>query len=282
MIFKLKNIRKTAVQAAVFYFVIAGAGRSSAAGSIDSPFEAIKTKVVSLLSQKQKKQALAEIDSFLVVEKNRKIQKEAREFKQAVSKKFLNKEAQEFYEVSLNSTLENVKEAKKNDEECLSLDPENLDCLIQKIRLSYRDNPNKFNDKVELEKVNKFFTEGDFNWVKASVEKNKPEFKNLNFYKKETGTLTEEKLIKAILEVDRAYGAKNFSRAKEVLQTIEKDFKDWPDLIYFRQNIDIQSTEDKGINATETANLYQTKCKNLSKTVARKYRYDFDLCLRGN
>lgn len=285
MIFKLKNIRKTAVQAAVFYFtalVFNSASVLARSPGSETGLEATKSKVVKFLIQKQKKQALLAVDEYLESEKSKQTQKEAREFRINIAKKFLTKQAQEFYEVSLNSTLENVKDAKKNNEECLSLEPENLDCQIQKIRLSYRDNPLKYNDKTELEKVNKYYADTDFNWVKISVEKNKPEFKNLTFYKKESNILTEDKLIKAILEVDRAYGAKNYAKAKEVLQIIEKDFKDWPDLVFYKQNIDIQSTEDNGIKATEAANLYQAKCKNLSKTTARKYRYDFDLCARGN
>ena len=288
MILNFIQIRKTAAQTAVFYFTTVTLFLAYSTAGYSKPisgetsFETTKTKVVKFLIQKQKKQALLAIDDFIAVEKNKQTLKEVRDFKASVAKKFLTKEAQEFYEVSLNSTLDNVKDAKKNNEECLSLEPENLDCQIQKVRLMYRDNPLKFNEKIELEKVKKFFADTDFNWVKISTEKNKPDFKNLTFYKKEGGVLTEDKLVKAILELDRAFVAKNFAKAKEVLAVIEKDFKDWPDLVFFKQNIDIQSTEDRGINATEAANLYQLKCKNLSKTISRKYRYDFDLCARGS
>ncbi|MBC7466044.1 MAG: hypothetical protein H7256_08630 [Bdellovibrio sp.] len=288
MIPNFKEIRKTAAQTAVFYFAATALILSysvdcfSKANSGETSFEAVKAKVIKNLIQKQKKQALLAIDEFMALEKNKQTLKEARDFKVGVAKKFLTKEAQEFYEVSLNSTLDNVKDAKKNNDECLSLEPENLDCQIQKVRLIYRDNPNKFNDKVEIEKVNKFFADPDFNWVKVSAEKNKPDFKNLSFYKKESGILTEDKLIKAILELDRTFAAKNFTKSKEILQAIEKDFKDWPDLVFFKQNIDIQTIQESSINASETTNLYQMKCKNLSKTISRKYRYDFDLCARGN
>lgn len=284
MIFNYKEIKKTAAKTAVFYLVTLVFLQADfvAAAPAENNWDATKKKIQTLLIQKQKKQALTVIDDLVAIEKNKQTIKEARDFKTVVAKKFLTKEAQEFYEVSLNATLDNVKEAKKNNDECLVLDPENLDCQIQKIRLLYRDNPNKFNDKIEIEKINKYFSDVDFNWVKVSVEKNSPEFKTLAFYKKEIALSTEDKLIKAILEIDRAFTAKNFSKAKEVLQSIEKDFKDWPDLVFFKQNIDIESTENPRVNATEISNLYQMKCKNLSKTISRKYRYDFDLCLRSN
>lgn len=284
MIFNYEEIKKTAAQTAVFYLVttLFLSSHFCGADAAESNWDITKKKVQTFLIQKQKKQALSAIDDFLAIEKNKQIVKEAHDFKASVAKKFLTKEAQEFYEVSLNATLDNAKEAKKNNEECLALEPENLDCQIQKVRLVYRDNPNKFNDKIEIEKINKYFSDLDFNWVKVSTEKKTPEFKTLAFYKKESGPMTEDRLIKSILEIDRAFDVKNFSKAKEILQLVEKEFKDWPDLVFFKQNIDIESTENKQVSATELSNLYQMKCKNLSKTISRKYRYDFDLCMRSS
>jgi hypothetical protein len=280
MSLNFSEIKKTAAQTAVFYLAITVVS-TSVSFAVETNFDATKKKVSSFLIQKKKKEALLAIDEFILSEKNKSQIKEARELKSNIAKKFLTKEAQEFYEVSLNSTLENFKEAQKNVEDCLALEPENLDCQIQKVRLIYRSNPAKFSDAAEIEKVNKYFIDSDFNWVKISTEKNTAEFKNLNFYKKEFGPMGEDKLVRALLEVDRAFAAKNFSKAKEVLQILDTNFKDWPDLVFFMQNINVESTENKGIAATEAANLYQMKCKNLSKTISRKYRYDFDLCLRG-
>lgn len=288
MIFNAQKIKKAAAKTAAFYFIGAtffsfvGISALAKAGAGDLTLEATKKKVLNYLIQKQKKQALQAIDDLLAVEKNKSATKEIREFKINIAKKFLTKEAQEFYEVSINQTLDNSKDAKKNNDDCLNLEPENLDCQIQKIRLLYRESPGKLNSKTELEPVNKFFADSDFNWIKISTEKDALEFKNQTFYKKEYGPLTENKLVKATLEIDRAFKAKNFSRAKEMLQLIEKDFKDWPDIVFFKQNINRESAEDNRVSATEATNLYQMKCKNLSKTISRKYRYDFDLCLRSN
>lgn len=270
---------KTAASAAVFYF--ATFHFSSTAFAVENNLDAVKKKVLNLLIQKQKKQALAYVDDYITVEKNKANLKEAKDFKISIAKKFLTKEAQESYELSINQTLDSAKEAKKSNEDCLSQEPENLDCQIQKLRLAYRENPKRPNERAEAEKVNKYFSDNDINWVKLSLEKSAPEFKNANFYKKEVGPLTEEKLVKSILEVDRAFMAKNFSKAKEILQMIEKEYPDWPDLVFFKQVINVESAENNKVSATEVSNLYQTKCKNLSKTISRKYRYDFDLCMRG-
>ena len=74
---------------------------------------------------------------------------------------------------------------------------------------------------------------------------------------------------------------KNFSKAKELLNLIEIFYADWPETIYFKNKIDLESSEMKEPTTVEFMNQYQNKCKNLSKTIVRKYRYDFELCLRG-
>ena len=45
----------------------------------------------------------------------------------------------------------------------------------------------------------------------------------------------------ATLELDRSFAAKNFSRAKDVIQFFEKNFSDWPDIIYYKQKIEFES-----------------------------------------
>lgn len=283
MSLKRLNFIKTAAQTAVFYFIcilfFSDVGLTKS-GAQDQTFEAVKKKAVALLIQKQKKQALSVIDDYIFQEKNKASLKEIKDFRFNIAKKFLTKEAQEAYEVSLNLTLENPKEAKKMNDECLVIDPENADCLIQKLRLIYRENPLKVNSQTDLEKLNKNFSEGDLNWVKASYEKSLPDFKNQNFFKKEN-TNNEDKFIKLVLEADRAFLVKNYSKSKEMLVQLEKEYKEWPDLVFYKQKMDLESTENKSITANESANLYQMKCKNLSKSIVRKFRYDFDLCLRG-
>lgn len=279
---KIKAIQKAAALTAAFCFLLLPV-HASAKGRplLESGLEIVKKKVINLLIQKQKKQALGTLNDYILSENNKAAVKEAREFRMQIAKKFLTKEAQEAYETSLNLTLENPIEAKKSNEDCLARDPEQLDCLIQRMRLMYREKKKKLIEKDEIKKIDKYFETTDFNWVKASVEKNSSEFKNLNFFKKDSGKPNEEKLILSFLEVDRAILVKNFSKAKEVLALIEKNSPDWPDLIYFKTKIDLESSENKLLTSGEVATQYLNKCKSLSKSVTRKYRYDFDLCLRG-
>ena len=278
---KIKIIQKAAALTAAFCFLLLSYPLSAKEKLSDNGLEAAKKRAVNLLIQKQKKQALSSLTDFITSEGSRSIAKEAREFRIQIAKKFLTKEAQEAYETSLNLTLENPAEAKKNNEDCLARDPEQLDCRIQRARLLYREKKKKPIDPEEIEKINKYFDPSDFNWIKISLEKNAAEIKNLNFFKKDFEKRNEGKLILAMLELDRTVAAKNFSKTKEVLSIVEKDYPDWPDLIYFKDRIDMESADNKSLSPSERSNQYLSKCKSLSKSIIRKYRYDFDLCLRG-
>ena len=107
------------------------------------------------------------------------------------------------------------------------------------------------------------------------------ELKTLNFSKNEMQSTADEKFIFMIFNLNKALFIKNLIKAKEILDEIEKKFSDWPDIIYFKNRIATESLEKNPLTTTEMLNQYLSKCKNLSKSTVRKYRYDFDLCLRG-
>ena len=94
-------------------------------------------------------------------------------------------------------------------------------------------------------------------------------------------------MIMTILELERSIQSKNYSMAKEALSYLEKNYSDWPEIIFFKQKIDAESSEKQIPNYEKNQNqdtlaTYQAKCKSLNKTSVRRYRYDFDLCLRDN
>ena len=99
--------------------------------------------------------------------------------------------------------------------------------------------------------------------------------------KKINKTPSEDFFILTVLEIERSFAVKNFSRAKDGVEYLVLNYPEYPDTIYFKQKLDSESTEEKITNASETNLLYVAKCKSLTKSMARKFRYDFDLCQRG-
>ncbi len=281
MIFKTIKFKKTAAIAAVFYFLYSVSAFGSATRiSAENSLEIAKKKAINLLMQSQKKQALAVLTEYLSTASSKSMIKNAYAFRLKIAKTFLTKEAQEFYEMSLNLTIDNPKASRKSNEECLNKDPENFECLIQKARLLCRERKSSFKPD-ELEPFVKYFEPGDTNWIKVSCEKSTTEFRANNFFKKDAFKASENKLVFAILELERSVFTKNFSRAREVLSMLESENPDWPELAFFKNKINAESTENNSASAIDNLNQYKNKCKNLSKSVARKYKYDFDLCLRG-
>lgn len=279
----IRNIffKKAAFLIAAFFILQTGS-EALAKESIDS-FEDLKKAAGQLLLKKQKSEALAAINKFLKNENNQKSFAEANEFLIRVSQTFLSKEAQDAYEGSINATLENPKEAQRLIDSCLSLEPDNSDCIIQKIRLSYREKNRYFTEKYLKELMDIAKSTLTFHWVEQSIQKTVPGsgFKEKIFMKSFSGKLNEESLILTVLEIERSFAAKNFSRARSGIEFLEKTHPEYPENIYFKQKLDADSAEEKMIAAADGGIIYSTKCKSLTKTMARKFRYDFDLCMRG-
>lgn len=246
-------------------------------------FEDLKKEASQLLLKKQKTAALQAIHKFLKNENNQKHFTEANEFLVKVSQTFLSKEAQEAYEGSLNATLESVKEAQRLIDVCLAIEADNIDCLVQKIRLSYREKNRYFVEKY-LKTLRDFAeTTSIYFWVEQTIQKEIPGsgFKEKTFIKNFSAKPNEETLVLTILEIERSFLAKNFSRARSGIEVLEKTYPEYPENNYFKQKLDSDSAEEKPAASADGGIMYSTKCRSLSKTMARKFRYDFDLCMRG-
>lgn len=277
----LNKFRKAALQNAAFFILIIALTRPLAAKPIIETLETVHTKATNFLLQKQKKQALQSISDYIKIENNKASLAEANDFLETVSKTFMVKESQEAYETSVIMTFENNKEAIKQIELCLQLDPQNADCLVQRIRLAARNkNVGAVESNLLILKQTIPNTKTD-QWVSLSLKKLDLDFKNKTILKKLSEKPTEDTFVLATLELDRSFAAKNFSRAKDVIQYLDKNFADWPDIIFYKQKIETESAEEKLEPDAEVISLYTAKCKNLNKSTTRKYRYDFDLCSRG-
>lgn len=271
-------VKKAAFLIAAF-FISSFSVSAYAADSLDE----VKKDASQLLLKKQKAEAIQAVAKFLKNEGNKAQYTEAYEFLVKVSQTFLSKEAQEAYEGSLNATLDSSKEAQKLVDTCLQLEPNNIDCLVQKIRLCYRQK-----DRYMSEKYFKLLSDQAkgttlHNWVDLFLQKDQygSGFKDKSFLKRFLDRPSEEGFVFTVLEIERSFQAKNFSRARSGIETLEKCFPEYPENIYFKQKLDVDSSEEKSPGATENNVMYLTKCKSLTKSMARKFRYDFDLCQRG-
>ncbi len=244
----------------------------------------VKKKAIEFLLKKQKGQALDLVSSYLKIDANKNSFSEANELIVKLSQTFLSKEAQDAYEASVNSVLENPKESMKQIEICLQLEPENIDCLIQKIRLAYREK-NKSTVDSTFQKMGEFAKgTSPYLWVDLYLQKDlvRNEYKDKNALKKPAERPTEETFIMNVIEIERGFLGKNYSRVRSGIEYLEKKFPDYPDTVYFKQKLDYELAEDKSQNSSDANLLYATKCKSMTRSVARRFRYDFALCKRGS
>jgi hypothetical protein len=277
-----KNIsfKKAAYFVAAFFIL-----SSNAQGYKDETksLEAVKEKAKSFLVQKKKNEAILLFSNFIKTETNNSKINEAADILVRISQTFLSKEAQDAYEGSLNLTSDNLKEAKKLNEGCLALEPQNLDCLIQKIKILYLEK-NKFEAEKTYEEDFAFAqgTEPSL-WLEAILHKESKIslFKTKNLVKKFNEKPTEEFFILTVLEIERSFMVKNFSRAKDGVEYLEKNFSEYPDIYFFKQKLEAESAEATRVSLSESNPMYATKCKNLTKSLARKFRYDFKMCQRS-
>lgn len=277
----LKN-KKAAILCAAFLFTFLGP-RQGHSQALD--FEKVRAKATELLLQKKKEQSLQLILSFIEAEYSPSKKDEAVEFLVKTAQKFIFREAQEAYENSINLTLENANEAGKSNDRCLTIEPQQLECLIQRMRLLMREK-NKRAAQEAILKIKELVPYSKFEvWTKYVGQKNDTEFRNKPVIKTIPDKLTEENMGLLLLELDRSFLAKNYSRAKDLINYFEKHYPAWPDLLFYKHKINLESSEDKQKNnsdaSAEQMTLYNNRCKSLSKTTARKFRYDIDLCNRA-
>lgn len=271
---KNRQFRKAAAQVAAFLFF-----SSSAAANVTS-FESVRKKSIELLVQKKKPQALQLLQNYTKTNAGQAYKAEAGQLLLSLARKFMTREAQEAYENSLNLTLENPKEALKNILQCLQLEPEQSDCHIQRVRLQFMANNQREFDAALAEA--KELIAGTINeqWLLLWPAQATPDFKSKQIMRYLPEKSGDDEFVLVIHEIERAFKAKNYSRAKDVIKYLEKHYADWPDLLYYQYRIDAESAEDRQSVAAEPLQLYTSRCKSLSKSQVRKYRYDFNLCLR--
>lgn len=256
---------------------------------VHASFATVKQNTMELLLQKKKKQALQELVSYIRTELNQNNKNEANLLLVKVAQKFIFREAQEAYENSINLTLDNLKEATKSSEICLNIEPQQLDCLIQKARLLLRAKNYKLASET-IATIKEIIPNSKYeNWLETVLIKNKIEFKNKSMLKTLPKKKSEDDLGLVLLELDRCFMAKNYLCIKDLVVFFEENYSDWPDLIFYKHKLSQALTEEKAKEKFSSSSAeasaeelvrYKNKCKGLSKTTARKYRYDFDLCVR--
>lgn len=274
MNFKLQKFCKTALFGAVFLFHLT-------CFAVDLlSLEGVKEKLTELLVQKKKAQAIQFLINYSKVEQSRISKKDLNELLVNIANQFISKEAQDAFEESQNLTMEDPRQALKLNDQCLSLDAQNLNCLIQKARLLSRLKNTKEMRSTLTEIIDLVPTSLLAKALSSYLNKSEKEIENKSGSKINFESKSEENLLFVISEIDRSFQARNYSRVKDILRVIEKNHSEWPDSVFYAAKLESESAENIK-QKIELQSVYEKKCKNISKSLARKYRLDFNLCMRS-
>ncbi len=190
---------------------------------------------------------------------------------------FLNQKSQDLYESSASQLIQKNRSSEKNMLACLELEPENLFCKWQQLRLlNYKNDPSFVTLSDAFTKKTEGFPE--FGLLAMTLKS--------NFIFKDVFLEKTQKIFPILFyfsEFQRAIAAQNYSLAKEILQTVLKLDAEYPDLIYMRSKLMLLSQEESlaDQNSAVLFANYQKICAALRPELTRKYYYDIDLCHRS-
>lgn len=275
MINFLKLVFKAATIFAAFLFC-------QSAYSSNTFYQETEKKIISLLLLKQRAQAL-EIYQKLVTGPIRSEQiKKAQSLKAQIITTFLSAEAQDNYELASSTYILDNKQASKNLQKCLSLEPENFWCLWLELKII---RANKKNDrfqtsKTKLETLASGLTE--FEPLILSLDKTTEAFKQLKTDLIKSNEFFEFTFIALVLEFERSIKAKNYSLAKDMLIKLEEKFPSYSDITFMKALLQkLNFVEDTNNSADTQLAIYRKKCKTITPEQSKKYLFDIDYCQRS-
>ena len=176
----------------------------------------------------------------------------------AISTMIFQKQAtQDLYETAVANLIKNTRLSERNVDKCLETEPLNDQC--QYLKLNIQNRRSSIEDKEQLEVLRTKIIDQD----------------------------EEVQLYKLIRELEKKIEIQNYSFARQILDKLEKDYPDYPDLIIFKRNLNFLSTESDALLPgffqgadSKALEIYQKRCESIDPMTIRKYIYDLEFCNR--
>ncbi len=170
---------------------------------------------------------------------------------------FLKQTTQDLYETAIAQLIKNSRLSEKNIDKCLETEPLNDQCQFLKLNIENRKSPISNIESLEALRTKILDQEAD------------------------------QQFYKQVKELEKKIEVKNYSLARQLLDKLEKDYPDYPDLIIFKRNLNFLSseTDDEPTGLFQQTNskafeIYQKRCESIDPMTIRKYIYDLDFCNR--
>lgn len=235
-----------------------------------------KKKITELSIKKNRSEALKLFQDLNLDSATIEVKQGLLEAKENLLSLFFNQESSDLFESSASALFQNKKNAEKSVLRCLELEPENLFCRWQYLRILKIKNDAQFILAAESFKTD---TTGlpMFGYLASTLSQD-------DYDKFDNKPIFQEKqpILYYFYEFERALKSQNFSLAKDILQKLTLLAEDSPNLLYMRAKLIELSSEGASEDTSQILiQLYQKKCANLKPELARKYYYDIMLCQRS-
>jgi hypothetical protein len=240
-------------------------------------FPKLKMAVTHLIVEKNRTAALLMITNTETEAVSADIKTQLRTLKENILSLFLTQESQDFFEASASQIIAQPRSAEKNMTACLNLEPQNLYCRWQQLRILKYTSDQAFQEtalRFTKDTENLF----EFKLLASTLDENAS-------YKDDILLGLEKSYPVLFLahEYQKSLVSKNYSLAKDVMQKILNVAPDYPDLIYMRARLALLSQETS-VNEQSSDVLYtdyRKICASLRPQLTRKYFYDINLCHRS-
>ncbi len=248
-------------------------------------FNKIKLQVVDLLEKNQRSTALTLVENELLRD-DKEYKNKLNSLKFNMLNDFLSLPIQESYETSIGLILSDKKKSLNGLQQCLALEPENLQCRWLELKYQRRYNMGIFSDKalayietaqsfkqLQLLKNSLLVALGRTDEIVASS--NAKDNRSLN---------NEDFILESIINYNIAIQSANYVKAKEIFNYMNRHYADYPDLIFMSYQLSTLWPEGVGFSESSLEKqyeVYRKKCADLPTSLARKYYFDISLCVRS-
>ncbi len=251
----------------------------------NTSFNKVKEQIVDLLAKNQRITAMTLIENELLRD-DKEYKNKLNSLKFNMLNDFLSLSTQEIYETSAGLVLSDKKKSLSGMQQCLALEPENLQCRWLELKYYRRYNMGIFDDKAlaYIETAQSF---KQIQLLKNSllVALNRTSEITLNTNSKENKNLnSEDSILENIINYNIAIDTKAYSKAKEILNYMNVHYTDYPDLVFMSYQLSTLWPEGVGFSESSLEkqyDAYRKKCADLPISVARKYFFDISLCVRS-
>lgn len=245
-------------------------------------FNKVKQQIVVLLEKNQRITALTLIENELLRD-DKDYKNKLNSLKFNMLNDFLSLSTQEIYETSAGLVLSDKKRALNGIQQCLALEPENLQCRWLELKYYRRYNTGIFDDKAlaYIETAQSF---KQLQLLKNSLLVALSRESEVVMTKDSKTLNSEDSILENIINYNVALNAKNYTKAKEILNFMSIYNVDYPDLVFM--TFQLSTLWPEGVGFSESSldkqyEVYRKKCNDLPISIARKYFFDISLCVRS-